>query len=523
MISIAVRGLSRRVGVALIGATTVLIMAMPSTAAGAVGVASTPSADCASDPEGPTLQGISPSAVSVGIQPVNVYWAPAATDPCGIAGWAIYRGAGEPMSMKATNSSPVALVDIPPHNWLAGWSDLWLSATDGSANRNVRAQRFGVQLLRRTTFELSTFEVTKPSASSTTLGIHAKLIRANWQRKFYDYFPGEHVMVQFLPQGSSQWQHKQTLTTNGSAQVNYSLNVKGLPPSQYVGSWRLRYLGGPTSASTTSTTYAVRQLSSASGAKPLEVKPVAAAVAPEGVTTATDPAVAAPPASTQTDCTTDRTPPSGVQVSVNGGDPSVAVGAQPVPTTFAVQALDPCGTGGWDVGHAGFGAAYPYGFSASNTRPTAQISAPPANALAGYSDLYVSVTDGSAAQNPAEFLTPIRLARHTLFSAGDTRVDPPSGSQAGIVISGRLVQMRWDVRHYFPFAGQQVAVQFLPTGSTRWQHVKFARTDALGWVHTSYWRPGEPAATFNGQWRLHFPAQERYESSTSAPVWFTVN
>ncbi len=475
-------------------------------------------ADCAADHTGPTLQGISPSSFSLGLRPVTMAWAPAASDPCGIAGWAIYRWISQQWYFpKATNATPVVSLPVPSYNYLAGWTDVWLSATDASAQRNVSAGRFPFQLLRRTTFEDSTFDIIKPGAGGSRLSISAKLLRADWRLGRYDYFPGEHVLLQFRPEGSDRWQHVQTLTTNAHARVSYQLDTAGVPTSRWLGQWRLRYLGGPTSASTTSPTVQVGLAGS--------VRQVAAAVAPEGAVA--DPAGLLPaPGSVPavaTDCSADHLPPTGVQVSVNGSDPQVSLATQQEAATFTVQALDPCGTGLWDLEHLGFGPAYPaYRFSASNSRPTAQIPPPPVNAVAGYSDLHVAVQDGSPQHNVTEFLTPIRLARATSWPAQSIWLEAPRGANPTLGINAQLWRARWDLGRPAPFPNQMVAVEFLPAGASVWQHMKFARTDERGWLHTRYWREGDPREVFTGLWRVRFPSQERYASSISTARPFSL-
>ncbi len=170
--------------------------------------------------------------------------------------------------------------------------------------------------LRRSTFQTGTVTI---NAFPQEILVKAKLLRASWVSRTYEYYPNRRVVLERRPLGSSTWQHEKVMQVSNAGWVYESFEALGysfpsLPPKNYFdGDWRLRLLGNQTTASTTS-----------------------------NVIRLGTPPTLAPPG---TDCRTEQAPPT-----VTGFAPARYDAALTrVPRTFTVQASDPCGIASWSV------------------------------------------------------------------------------------------------------------------------------------------------------------------------------
>lgn len=551
------RGLGALVCLAMIAGLSLLA---PPTASAAAG----PVVDCATDTTGPSITGVFPTAVSVGITPVQVRMAPQVSDPCGVSFWQTTRGVWTYEQITATNTDPVARFPVPTRNEQAGYSDLLVAARDGSPAANATRVRFPFLLQRRATFERSTFDVQMPGTSIT---IDAKLIRANWELGHYDYFPGQRVQLQFRPKGKQQWQHIFFLTSNANAKVHAHYSFPTAGPSAYEGTWRLRYLGSEYTSSTTSpevvvdsasgtTRASVRGVgSSAEGAVPAALMPQSLrgsatdavghdgaestvhtgdvatdenAASPKGssagvssvevsgagiarlpdLPTHPRPANPATPAAAPSQCSTDTSAPDLQGVSPD----AVAVGLGPSSLPMFAQVSDPCGVADWQISYANSG----YSFSVQSARPQALIRTPRWNAIAGYSTIGLQATDASPNLNSGSARFPFRLMRQSQWRPGSVYLTRAAYPNAPVVVRGQLQRANWERGSYQVAARQHVALQFRPEDSNHWQHHLMAVTEANGSIEIrSSSTVPDPRA---GSWRLVYRGSEAFAPIASGTL-----
>lgn len=193
-----------------------------------------------------------------------------------------------------------------------------------------------------------------------------------------------------------------------------------------------------------------------------------------------------------------------VAPQVLGSSPaSVSVGTTATALTFAVNAVDPCGVAGWQVRLDPMLAHGTPQIQASSGQPTITVQPPPRNAAAGWNTLSVSATDTSANSSTAQF--PVRLLRQArLHSVAFARIEGGTRVQAIAL----LQRADWDQHTYAPYAQQRVALEFQPTGTTVWRHVKFAQSLRSGMVQATS-SPVLDSRTWQaGQWRLRYPGDE---------------
>lgn len=214
--------------------------------------AAQPAAGCATDTTGPTIRGINPAPVSIGLQQEQVRFSLRAWDDCGFSAWSI-APAGDRFGFTASKVSPTVVLPYPSSNSQAGFSTLLTQASDASPQRNSSTMYVAFALQRRTTFAMGNTTFTPPTGTQP-LQVRAQLTRINWENRRYEPFGEQLIAVQRQAPDSSTWDFVQWATTDKQGWVRTTHTA---PAEGYRGQWRLRYLGNDYSSTTTTEAFTV--------------------------------------------------------------------------------------------------------------------------------------------------------------------------------------------------------------------------------------------------------------------------
>jgi hypothetical protein len=186
-----------------------------------------------------TVNGISPTYVTVGLSPVTRTYDVNLATCASAKSWTIDIPAA---NITPTNLAPTQTIDQAGlANTDAGTSGS--TVTTVSDDDQTATDTGPFRLLRRTTWQSGTFNASpEPVTKGKSITIKGKLVRANWDEDRYVGYAGRSVALQFKAKNTASYVHVKYVKTGSTGWV--STTVKASKD----GSWRLRYGGNSIAA-----------------------------------------------------------------------------------------------------------------------------------------------------------------------------------------------------------------------------------------------------------------------------------
>lgn len=199
------------------------------------------------------FDGLTPSAVNVGLSPVTVHYDVDVVG-CEELAWkveipelfvfAYFIDDGSDPAPASEHRFDPSLMS----NSYAGRHDVDVEMYDTDFSEYNEYVYDGFTVTRRTSWGSSFNASPEPVKQGEYIKMSARLTRANWDTDSYTGYAGIRATLQFLPKGSTTWRDYKSVTTDSRGYAKTSVKASK------DGTWRLKFAGNSTSGAATSTT-----------------------------------------------------------------------------------------------------------------------------------------------------------------------------------------------------------------------------------------------------------------------------